>query len=113
MRIITDIGCSEATKYHINTLGMSTGYDHDVARCTKVAGRDAMFAGHPHGTMTFNAVLGSSLTPAHPDILRICPHCTETHKNMYYQHLTAVPDGFDVLNNIMRYYNNGTPTGNK
>jgi len=114
-RIITDNGCSEATKFQFNNMGFSTGYDYDTAMWTKVAGREAMFDGHPYGTTAFNEVFfGQSLTKdTTPILLRVCPHCIESHQYVYYRRLTQPPAGFDILNNILRYRSSSTPTGNK
>jgi len=111
-RIITDNGCDEAIKFHLNSLGMSTGYDIDVSTWTKVAGRDAMFPGHPHGTTAFNTVLENSVTPDYPIIFRICPGCIKTHQKVYYRRLTVAPDEFDILDNILRYSGNDAEAGN-
>jgi len=114
-RIITDNGCHEATKFQLNSIGMSVGYHHDAATWTKVAGRDAMFDSHPYGTTAFNTVLfDHSLTKdTHPIILRTCPYCRESHQKIYYRRLTAAPAGFDILNNILRYRHSNPATGNK
>lgn len=55
-RIITDNGCKEATRFHLNSIGMTRGYDHDLSTWTKVAGRDDMFDGHRYGIKAFKTV---------------------------------------------------------
>jgi len=112
-RIITDNGCSEATGYHLSSLGLTRGYDADVSTWTKVAGREAFFGGHPFGTTAFDTVFfGSSLTPNNPILLRVCPHCIKTHQKVYYRRLTAAPAEFDILNSVLRYHDSSAPTGN-
>merc|ERR1719253_624861 len=42
-------GCQGATKFQLNSIGMSVGYHHDAATWTKVAGRDALRDRDHHG----------------------------------------------------------------
>jgi len=128
-RIITDKGCSEATRYHLDEQSLTRGYDHDLSMYTKVAGREVFHDGHPFGMAAFNKVLfehsltkpdslvlaaGTTQFPdgQTPIILRICPTCTKTHRKIYYRRLTPAPDGFDILNNILNYRGNNPKTGN-
>ncbi|KAL9182469.1 hypothetical protein ACHAXT_013121 [Thalassiosira profunda] len=102
-RIITNTGCKQATRYELNKHGMTRGYDHDVSMWTKVAGRDDMYDGHPFGKAAFDAAFweGSLTKPLDmevaefpvgqtPILHRICPGCTDTHKNIYYRRKTPI-----------------------
>jgi regulation of enolase protein 1 (concanavalin A-like superfamily) len=122
-KIITDRGCHEATRYHLNEMGLTRGYDHAIANWTKVAGRDDLYDGHPLGREAFNtAFFEHSLTKPSPDhdpntpfptgqtpiIMRICPDCRDTHKYVFYRRLTAISNpNFDLLNNILYHRNTG------
>jgi hypothetical protein len=122
-RIITDNGCEEATRYHLNQQDLTRGYDHDISMYTKVAGRDDFHDGHRFGKEAFNTAFWEdsltapkSLTPAGgvfpegetPILLRVCATCTDTHKKIWYRRLTpfANPD-FDLLDNIIYRRNDG------
>ena len=123
-RIITNTGCSEAERLHLNEQSLTRGYDHDVSTWTKVAGRDDFYDGHQWGREAFthaffedtltapddlnvdsfvNPVTGEGKTPI---IHRICASCARTHKNIYYRRLTPV-SSLNILYAILYRRDNG------
>ncbi|KAL7531765.1 hypothetical protein ACHAXR_005425 [Thalassiosira sp. AJA248-18] len=108
-RIITDVGCDEATRYALNEMDLRRGYDHDISMWTKVAGRDDFYDGHPFGKEAFETAFWEhSLTKPTPIIMRICATCTDTHKRIFYRRKTPVTDpNFDLLHNILYQRNDG------
>jgi len=107
-RIITDNGCSEATKYQLNALDLTTGYDHDVSTWTHVAGRDSLRRRGHHGLRAFAATLTADADAGHYGILyRACATCIRTHQKIFYRRRTPVPAGFNLLDNILYRNNNG------
>jgi hypothetical protein len=130
-RIITNTNCHEATRFHLNELGMTRGYDHELAMYTKVAGREDFHDGHPFGKAAFDTAFwyhtltkpqdatalptGATSFPVGqtPIIMRICPDCTSTHQKIWYRRLTPLHDpNFDLLHNILYYRSSTPPTGN-
>jgi len=104
-RTITDNGCGEATRFALNDRHLTAGYDHDVATWTNVAGRDALRLHDHYGHRAF----ARSLTPSTTDpnnthygiIYRACASCIQTHRKIFYRRRTPVPEGFDLLDNIL------------
>ena len=123
-RIITDNGCEEATRYHLNQQDLTRGYDHDINMYTKVAGRDDFHDGHRFGKEAFNtAFWEDSLTAPKdmnptsgvfpdnetPIILRVCATCTDTHKKIFYRRKTPFANAnFDLLDNIIYRRDDGS-----
>jgi len=110
-RIITDNGCHEATKFQLNSIGMSVGYHHDAATWTKVAGRDALRDRDHHGRRAFAATLAADPDAGHHGLVyRVCATCRGTHQKIHYRRRTPVPAGFDLLDNLL--YRNHDGGGN-
>ena len=36
-----------------------------------------------------------------PIVRRVCPGCSNSHKDVYYRRLTPMPDDFDLLDTLM------------
>ena len=107
-RIITDNGCHEATKFQLNSIGMSVGYHHDAATWTKVAGRDALRDRDHHGRRAFAATLAADPDAGHHGLVyRVCATCRGTHQKIHYRRRTPVPAGFDLLDNLLYRNHNG------
>jgi regulation of enolase protein 1 (concanavalin A-like superfamily) len=107
-RIITDNGCEEAVEYQLSQQGLTTGYVHDENTWTFVAGRDDMEIHDGYGNKAFKRAMDAASSSAPNGIVyRICPGCESTHKKIYYRRLTAIPDNFDLLDNILYHGDNG------
>ena len=130
-RVLTnDHDCYHAVEYAKQQKGLTTGYTHQDGMYTKVAGRDNMHSGEPHGREAFNkAFFEQTLTKPSvvdiaegstyaenetPIIMRICPDCRKTHRKIWYRRLTPVRDAnFDLLHNILYYRSDTPPVGNR
>jgi hypothetical protein len=107
-RIITDKGCDEAVNYQLSQQGLSSGYVHDEDTWTFVAGQDDMEIHDGYGNKAFKRAVDTDSSSAPNGIVyRICPGCVSTHKKIYYRRLTAIPEGFDLLDNLLYHSDNG------
>ena len=109
-RIITNTGCSEATKYELNKKFLTPGYDHDTSLWTNVAGRESMDLHARYGHRAFNLALSegasSAVNNTHYGIIyRTCRTCIQSHMKIYYRRRTPVADDLDLLGNILYYGN--------
>jgi len=113
-RVLTDDNdCRHNTEYEKQKKGLVTGHVHDPLVYTKVAGRDNLKDGEPHGREAFNKAFFEQTLTEKPIMLRICPDCIRTHRKVYYRRLTPAPaDGLDILHNILFYRSNNPKTGN-
>ena len=112
-RIITDDGCDQAVAYQLNEKSFTRGYVHDETMWTHVAGRDSLkiHAGYGNVAFTKSLVQDAALDTAPYGILyRVCASCVKTHQKIYYRRLTEIPEGFDLMTNIL--YRNDDGGGN-
>jgi len=109
-RVLTnDHDCYHAVENAKAAKGFVTDYAHDEAIWTKVAGREELKDMEPFGRNAFMSKFESS---ANKIIMRICPDCIASHRRIFYKRLTEVPDGFDLLNNILYHRSSGGKAGN-
>jgi hypothetical protein len=111
-RIITDNGCTSATKYELDKRGLTAGYDHDTDQFTNVAGREGMKIHDGYGHRAFNKSLRpgdrpSAENPHHGIIYRVCGDCDPSHKKIFYRRRTEVHDDYALNWNLMYQTNNG------
>ena len=114
-RIITDNGCQEATKFHLDKKGLTPGYDYNLEVWTYAAGREAMYKIEPlsHQAFTNSLVPGDNTTD--PEVVgthfgiiyRACQSCVRTHMKIFYRRKTPVPEDFNLIHNILYQGNNG------
>ena len=110
-RVITnESNCGQSTtKYQLNKLSLTTGYDHDVSTWTNVAGREELKLHETYGHQAFVKSLTPDATAGHYGIIyRACASCTPTHRKIYYRRKTPIPDSFNLLSNILYDRNNGS-----
>jgi len=111
-RIITDNGCTSATKYELDKRGLTPGYDHDTDLFTNVAGREGMKIHDGYGHRAFNKSLRpgdrpSAENPHYGIIYRVCGDCDPSHMKIFYRRRTEVPDDYALIWNLMYQTNNG------
>eukprot|EP00986_Skeletonema_menzelii_P004374 scaffold1483_cov153-Skeletonema_menzelii.AAC.4 len=117
-RIITNSDCDYAVEEALSQKSLAPGYDHDVSEWTSVAGRDNLAIGDANGLQvpSFGAeALRLALTTETSElanatygiIKRICSTCDPVAKEIYYRRMTPIPEGFDLLHNIMHQRNDG------
>jgi len=118
-RIITNSDCDFAVEEALSKQALAPGYDYDVSKWTNVAGRDNMNVigdANELQVATFGAeALRLALTtqtanPAEAPygiIRRSCATCDPEMKDIYYRRLTPIPEGFDLLHNILHQRNDG------
>jgi hypothetical protein len=110
-RVITnESNCGlSTTKYQLNKLSLTTGYDHDVSTWTNVAGREALKLRETYGHQAFVKSLTPDASAGHYGVIyRACASCTRTHMKIYYRRKTPIPDSFNLLSNILYDRSNGS-----
>ena len=110
-RIITNEGCETAIDYQLHQKGLTYGYNYDSNSWTNLAGREALKVHDGYGNVAFKTSLVQDSDSAPNGILyRACASCEKTHKKIYYRRLTTVPEGFDLMTQIL--YRNAFKNGN-
>ena len=97
-RVIGKNNCSTAKQNLLTSQGFEKGYDIDKSKWTFVVGE-----GFDDETPITDARLFKEMVEdlEVPIVRRVCPTCSDSHKDTYYRRLTAMPDDFDLLDTLM------------
>jgi hypothetical protein len=117
-RIITNSDCDMAVEEALSKVSLTPGYDYALSEWTSVGGRDNFRIGDNNGLQvpSFGAeALRLAMSTETSDlanatygiIKRMCSTCDPEHKEIYYRRMTPIPQGFDLLHNIMHQRNDG------
>jgi len=118
-RIITNSDCDYAVEEALSKKALEPGYDYDISQWTNIAGRDNFNVNGDINELqvaTFGAeALRLAMTTQTANlaeapfgiIRRMCATCDPNMKEIFYRRLTPIPDGYDLLYNILHQRNDG------
>ena len=97
-RIVGNNNCPSAVSSLLEASGFQKGYLIDDTKWTHVISEN--FANQK--PILNHKVLQEMIEAQEvPIVRRVCPSCTESHKDIYYRRLTPMPEGFNLLDTLM------------
>jgi len=98
--IVGNNECQNTINAYLQSRSYTTGFKPDSSRWTYFVGEGSL---RDEENETTDALKVRAMFEAAPNkiIRRACLNCYNSHKDIYYKRLTALPENFDILNLMM------------
>lgn len=99
-RVVGNHQCNNAITDVLASHEFEKGFNVNASKWTYIVGEQ-----FDDEEPIYNARLFKEMFEAQPEefriVRRVCPTCSESHRDIYYKRLTPMPDDFDLLDTLM------------
>ena len=97
-RVVGKNQCSSAVNSLLDKSGFEKGYLIDDTKWTHVVSENF---DDQISILNYKVLQEMVEALEVPIVRRVCPSCTQSHKDIYYRRLTPMPEGFNLLDTLM------------